>query len=130
VRVHESGHVVVGLRGYSYGAGVTLGPVGLEGHAGIRLVDLHFGNDGFGGRGFGLGGLTPSTGASASIRLGPMRVGVGAFSEYAYRWFSSRPAEPLWGFTLDLAFGGQPLGLPAPYELGPTVKPTSVVREK
>ena len=112
LRVTRAGHVVVGLRGYEYGAGAEIGRFSLEGRVGLRVLEVHFGKDGFGGGGFGIGGFTPSSAVSLSLPVGAGRIALSAFSEFAYRWLSSVPAEPIVGVTLGVYGAAIPKGLP------------------
>ncbi len=104
-------HWVVSLARYSYAGGLLLGPVELSARAGLTAAEVHFGSSGF-----GLGFFSPRVSGGIAFEAGPVRVGVLAFSEYAWRWFGG-PSAFLQGFLLEVSLGHSPDGLPACYRI-------------
>jgi hypothetical protein len=88
-----------------------LGPVEASARIGSALAEIHFGSGGF-----GLGFLSPRVGAAASVRAGPVRIGLLGFSEFSWRWFGG-PNALVDGGLLEVAIGGAPDGLPPWYRI-------------
>jgi hypothetical protein len=104
---------VVSLPRYSYVSGLVLGPIEATARVGVSLLQVHFGSGGF-----GAGFLCPRVAAGVAVRLGPLRIGALAFSEYSWRWFGG-PDARVDGLVFELEFGRHPDGLPSEYRLPP-----------
>ena len=110
-RLIDGRHWILTLGHYSYGAGVTIGPVDLDARLGLSVFDAHLGKGEW-----GVGMFSPRVGAGISVRTQTLRIGVLAFSEYSWRWTEGDNLR-LSGVLLDFAIGGRAKGLPARYEL-------------
>lgn len=111
-RLTGSGHAVLNLLQYGVFAGPALGPLEIGGGASLGLAQVHFAQGGF-----GLGFLSPRAEVSATLLLGPIRVAVQAYDEYAWRW-TSGPSAFVRGVLLEIGLGSSPK-LPDKYKLVP-----------
>lgn len=87
-RATGDGHVVLIVPRYTYAAGAIAGPLEVSARAGAALAEIHVGSGGL-----GAGFLSPCVGVAAGVRLGPIRLGAAALSEYAWRWFGGPSAR-------------------------------------
>jgi hypothetical protein len=110
-RVSGQSHWVVSLARYSYGGGLLLGPLELSARAGLTAAEVHFGSSGF-----GLGFFSPRVSGGVAFEAGRVRVGVLAFSEYAWRWLGG-PSAFVQGVLLEVSVGHSPDGLPPRYRI-------------
>ena len=83
------------LSRYQLEAGLRLGP--LEPMARVGFTTLHLDI----GHGFSLGLFTPRVGAGLWLKLGKVRLGASAFTEYFWRWFGDDSAF-VHGLTFEL----------------------------
>jgi hypothetical protein len=111
-RVNDSQEWVLSLPRYTYAAGLVVGPLEVNARAGTAVAEVHFGSSGF-----GLGFFSPIVGAGVSGRIGLVRLGAVALSEYAWRWYGG-PSSRVQEILLEFSFGGRPDGLPSFYRLG------------
>jgi hypothetical protein len=100
------------LSRYQLEAGVRLGP--LEPMARVGFTTLHIDY----GHGFSLGLFTPRVGAGLWLKVGKVRLGASAFTEYFWRWLGD---ESSWvhGLSFELQ-----LETPMPRPSGPTSWPS------
>jgi hypothetical protein len=111
-RTTGDAHVVLTLPEYQVLAGPRLGPLEVAGGFGLGFLNVHFG-----GGGFGLGLFSPRAVADAALTFGPVRVGVQAYEEYAWRWMNG-PSDFVRGLILEVGLVSPP-NLPEKYRLEP-----------
>jgi hypothetical protein len=88
LRYTGAGHVALLLPRYTMAAGALLGPVEISARSGVALIEVHFGSGGF-----GAGLFSPRAGVAVGIRIGHVRLGAAALTEYAWRWFGGPSAR-------------------------------------
>jgi len=111
VRLTGKSHVVLDIPTFAFLGGPRLGPLALTGGVGLGLLQFHFGDGGFG---FGM--FSPRAIANASLTFGPVRVGVEAYDEYAWRWTSGGSSAFVRGVLLEIGLVAPP-ELPEKYRL-------------
>ena len=90
------------LLGYSYQAGLRLGPIEVGAGPGLNVLGIDV-SDGD----WSLSGLSPYASARAGLKTGNFRVSLSAYRAYHFRWLGRADAY-LTGFSLELALGAAP----------------------
>jgi hypothetical protein len=105
------GHGVFFFPRFTYAGGLVVGPFDFTARAGVTVLEVHAGSGGF-----GVGLFSPRVSAGAAVRIGRLRLGAVAFSEYAWRWFGG-PSAGVEGVLLEASLRTLPPGLPRYYRI-------------
>lgn len=102
LRLFSKWTMLFGLLGYSYQAGLRIGPIEIGAGPGLNVLGIDV-SDGD----WSLSGLSPRASARAGLKTGNFRVSLSAYRAYHFRWLGRRGAY-LTGFSLELALEAPP----------------------
>lgn len=102
LRLFSKWTMLFGLLGYSYQAGLRIGPIEFGAGPGLNVfgIDVSDGD-------WSVSGFSPRASARAGLKTGNFRVSLSAYRAYHFRWFG-RASAYLTGFSLELALEAPP----------------------
>jgi hypothetical protein len=105
LRFVPSDSLSLNISRWQWEAGPRLGPLEPMARVGVTLLHLDIGH------GVSFGMFSPRVGAGLWLKLPQSRVGLSAYSEYAWRWFGDESGF-VHGVTLELQPSSKPLLAP------------------
>lgn len=102
LRLFSKWTMLFDLIGYSYQAGLRLGPIEIGAGPGLNVLGIDV-SDGD----WSLSGLSPYASGRVGLKTGNFRVSLSAYRAYHFRWLGRADAY-LTGFSLELALAAPP----------------------